>query len=541
MLDETADRAARRRGPGRLRAANAGRRRPEVVLSAPAARCRVPGRRPRLLAEAGIRRPGGVAARRGSSSPQQDEDYRDEVLPPGVPGLAVEAASTFGWERYADASVSIDHFGASAPGEVSGEFGFKPDNVAARATALLTAPTRPVTTRQHRVDRGPPRPTAPDPRGPPMTTLHDLYDQQGQSPWLDNLRRDWLQDGTLAGPGRPGHPGGHLQPDHLRQGHQRPGHLRRAVRARSSHHVGRGRLLGPGGRRHRSTPWPSCAPSTTAPAGPTASSRWRWPRRWPTTPRDHRAARALHERIDQPNLLVKIPATPECVPVHPPDDQRGPQHQRHADLQPRPLRRGHRGLPVRPRGARRLRGRRPVRAWPAWPRSSSAGSTPRSTGGSRRRRPAAADAGTPRPAGQGGRGPGPAGLPAVHPSASPGPAGRPWRPRGPRCSGRCGRPPPPRTRLSRPCLRGHPDRPGHGQHHARRDRRRLPRPRHRGPDRRHRRRRGPVRSSTGWPRPASTWRTWPACSRPRAWPRSPPRFDELMSPSPTRPAALTAG
>ena len=31
-----------------------------------------------------------------------------------------------------------------------------------------------------------------------MTTLHDLYERQGQSPWLDNLRRDWLQDGTLA-------------------------------------------------------------------------------------------------------------------------------------------------------------------------------------------------------------------------------------------------------------------------------------------------------------------------------------------------------
>ena len=32
-----------------------------------------------------------------------------------------------------------------------------------------------------------------------MTRLHDLYAAQGQSPWLDNLRRDWLQDGTLAG------------------------------------------------------------------------------------------------------------------------------------------------------------------------------------------------------------------------------------------------------------------------------------------------------------------------------------------------------
>jgi transaldolase len=31
-----------------------------------------------------------------------------------------------------------------------------------------------------------------------MSRLTDLYDRQGQSPWLDNLRRDWLQDGTLA-------------------------------------------------------------------------------------------------------------------------------------------------------------------------------------------------------------------------------------------------------------------------------------------------------------------------------------------------------
>jgi transaldolase len=30
-----------------------------------------------------------------------------------------------------------------------------------------------------------------------MTKLQDLFDQQGQSPWLDNLRRDWIQDGTL--------------------------------------------------------------------------------------------------------------------------------------------------------------------------------------------------------------------------------------------------------------------------------------------------------------------------------------------------------
>jgi transaldolase len=32
-----------------------------------------------------------------------------------------------------------------------------------------------------------------------MTTLHDLWSDGGQSPWLDNLRRDWIEGGELAG------------------------------------------------------------------------------------------------------------------------------------------------------------------------------------------------------------------------------------------------------------------------------------------------------------------------------------------------------
>jgi transaldolase len=31
-----------------------------------------------------------------------------------------------------------------------------------------------------------------------MTKLHELYETYGQSPWIDNIRRDWLNDGTLA-------------------------------------------------------------------------------------------------------------------------------------------------------------------------------------------------------------------------------------------------------------------------------------------------------------------------------------------------------
>jgi transketolase len=69
---------------------------------------------------------------------QQPKAYQQEVLGAGAPVLAVEAAASFGWSRWADASVSLDHFGASGPGaEVLAHFGFTADNVAAQARALL--------------------------------------------------------------------------------------------------------------------------------------------------------------------------------------------------------------------------------------------------------------------------------------------------------------------------------------------------------------------------------------------------------------------
>jgi transketolase len=68
----------------------------------------------------------------------QDDNYRATVLPAGVPTLAVEAGTPFGWERYADDVVGIDTFGASAPGEVVlDKLGFTPQNVASRAQALV--------------------------------------------------------------------------------------------------------------------------------------------------------------------------------------------------------------------------------------------------------------------------------------------------------------------------------------------------------------------------------------------------------------------
>jgi len=72
----------------------------------------------------------------------QDQAYRDQVLPPAVPArLAVEAAASFGWSRWVGDRgevVARDDFGASAPGAlVLEKFGFTPDNVADRARALL--------------------------------------------------------------------------------------------------------------------------------------------------------------------------------------------------------------------------------------------------------------------------------------------------------------------------------------------------------------------------------------------------------------------
>ena len=72
----------------------------------------------------------------------QPQDYRDEVLPPDARArLSVEAGISHGWERWvgdAGASVAIDRYGASAPGdEVLERLGFTIENVVARATALL--------------------------------------------------------------------------------------------------------------------------------------------------------------------------------------------------------------------------------------------------------------------------------------------------------------------------------------------------------------------------------------------------------------------
>ncbi|MGC1424389.1 MAG: transketolase [Terracidiphilus sp.] len=72
---------------------------------------------------------------------EQSAEYKASVLTAGAPRLAVEAGATLGWWKFVGLDgdvVGIDRFGASAPGpKVMAEYGFTPENVAARAKALV--------------------------------------------------------------------------------------------------------------------------------------------------------------------------------------------------------------------------------------------------------------------------------------------------------------------------------------------------------------------------------------------------------------------
>jgi transketolase len=72
----------------------------------------------------------------------QPEDYRHEVLPPNMTArISIEAGVTHGWHKYVGLegdTIGVDHFGASAPGNVLfKEFGFTSENILSRVKALL--------------------------------------------------------------------------------------------------------------------------------------------------------------------------------------------------------------------------------------------------------------------------------------------------------------------------------------------------------------------------------------------------------------------
>ena len=65
-------------------------------------------------------------------------EFKLSVFPRGTPVLSVEAGSTFGWSKYADQSIGIDRFGASAPGNVvMQKLGLNVQHVVESAIALI--------------------------------------------------------------------------------------------------------------------------------------------------------------------------------------------------------------------------------------------------------------------------------------------------------------------------------------------------------------------------------------------------------------------
>ena len=108
-----------------------GRRRPRLVIVATGSEVAVASTPPsarRRGVDARV-----VPAELGPLRRARTTSTATTVLPPGVPVLSVEAATTFGWERYADDSIGIDRFGASAPGDVVlDKLGINVDHVVAR-------------------------------------------------------------------------------------------------------------------------------------------------------------------------------------------------------------------------------------------------------------------------------------------------------------------------------------------------------------------------------------------------------------------------
>jgi transketolase len=72
---------------------------------------------------------------------QQPDEYKETVLPADVPMLAIEAGASLGWRPYVGpgiATIGVDRFGASAPGEtVLHEYGFTIEHVVQQALSIV--------------------------------------------------------------------------------------------------------------------------------------------------------------------------------------------------------------------------------------------------------------------------------------------------------------------------------------------------------------------------------------------------------------------
>lgn len=147
-----------------------------------------------------------------------------------------------------------------------------------------------------------------------MTKLQRLHDEQDQSPWLDNLRRDDLRDGTLA----------RMVSDGIRGVTSNPTIFARAIEGSTAYDAQFGDLLRNGAELIDAY-WVVVVddvldalgvlrPVFDASGGEDGFvSIEVAPDLAHSVAGTTRAATELHERIDRPNLFVKIPATVEGV------------------------------------------------------------------------------------------------------------------------------------------------------------------------------------------------------------------------------------
>jgi len=149
-----------------------------------------------------------------------------------------------------------------------------------------------------------------------MSKLHRLYAEQGQSPWLDNLTRSHLRDGTLAG----------MVADGIRGVTANPTILARAIDG-SADYDDQFAALTAAGCSVEDAYWELAVADITAalallrPVHDASDGTDGFvsievaPELAGNTHATVVAARGLHERIDQPNLFVKIPATAQGIPA----------------------------------------------------------------------------------------------------------------------------------------------------------------------------------------------------------------------------------
>jgi len=149
-----------------------------------------------------------------------------------------------------------------------------------------------------------------------MTMLQRLYVEQGQSPWLDNLTRGYLRDGTLAA----------LVGEGIRGVTANPTIFARAIEG-SSDYDEQFSSLTAAGESVQDAYWKLVIDDVTdaldvlRPVFAGSGGRDGFvsvevlPELARDTPGTILAARWLHERIDRPNLFVKIPATAQGIPA----------------------------------------------------------------------------------------------------------------------------------------------------------------------------------------------------------------------------------